>query len=125
MQHGVRSGREPRAQAGREVPIDLDGIEGAAHALEQSVGQCAASGSYLNQMIAGARGERARDARDDRRVVQKVLAETLAPWRTGGATRGARHQRRCVPASWAARRTAASRLRTSALPVPAKSSAVP
>src|SRR5205807_6918290 len=132
-QHGARRLEAIRQQR-REITVDLDGIERAVAAFEQRRGERAAPGPDLHQMIPDPGRERARDAQDHRGVVEEVLAEALAARRPaarsdggGGGGRGARqarHQRRCA-ARRLASRTAALKLRESARPLPARSSAVP
>jgi hypothetical protein len=102
---------QPRGQ----VAVDLYGVEAAVRAAQQFVGEGATSRADFHQAVAGANAKRRHDSPDHGRVVQEVLPEALAD---------VRHQRPRA-ASPIASCTAAARLPTSALPVPARSSAVP
>ena len=76
----------------------------------------------LDQRIGRLRRDCAQDPLDDVRVVQEVLPEALLGQR--GVARGS-GSHGCLAMSLSASSSAACRLPTSALPVPARSSAVP
>ena len=103
------SARATLAQHGDQVAVDLDRLEAMA-ALEQRPRQGTAAGPDLDDALARPRIDGRDNAREYARVVQEMLAETLAR---------ANHPRRC------ARSIASNRLPGSARPVPARSSAVP
>ena len=109
--------RETLLQRSGQIAIDLDRIE-ATCALEQRFGQGAVSGTDLNKRILRRWTDRANDALDDSLVMQEVLTEAFA---------GEYHAAQPLDrrARVRARSTAARKLPTSALPVPARASAVP
>ena len=123
VQLAAREVGELRLQARRQVAVDLDGIHADPARGQEVAREGAVAGADLHQVIAGLRCERAHDALDHARVVQEVLAEAFAargPRRVAGLA----HPCRCA-ARRLASRSAAPRLPASALPVPARSSAVP
>ena len=77
------------AQAGREVAVELDDDQGA-RAFEEGPRDRAQARSDLDDRLAGLRRHRPHDRIDDRRVGEKVLAETLS--------RTMRHERSCQAA---------------------------
>src|SRR6185437_2428559 len=98
-----------------EVAINLDCIELALCRLQQQARESAAPGADLHQVLIGARADFSHDVSQHRRVVEEVLAKALA------AHRKPTH----AAASSMASSMAEIRLRGSARPVPARSSAVP
>ena len=69
--------RVPLTERRGEVAVDLDGIE-ATGGFEQRRGERAMAGADLHQCVAGPRSDGLDDAVYDPRVVQEMLAETLA-----------------------------------------------
>ena len=111
---------EAAAQPRRQIAVDFDGGD-LACPLDQQQGQRAQAGADLDNALARPRVDRGDDALDVMRVVQEVLRE--APSRAV-----ALHQRPAdgrSPASRSASARAAIMLPASALPSPARSSAVP
>src|SRR5690606_6681242 len=117
----LRAPGKARAQARGQVAVDLDG-EHAGTTVQQRAGECALPGADFDQCFTCLRVRGRYDAFNDVRIVQKVLPEALAC-----AMALVLAQAR-LPAWWArlaAMATAARRLPASALPLPARSSAVP
>ncbi len=69
--------RERRAQARREVAVDLDGRD-VPGARDEAAGQRREARPDLDQVVAGLRCDRVDDARDVVRVGEEILAEPLA-----------------------------------------------
>ena len=88
----------------------------SAQCVVQAPGEGTAAWSDLDNMIAGPWIDRGGDAVDNGRVMQEMLPETFPAWRMLHAAR---------VMIWLASSMAAIRLRGSARPVPARSSAVP
>jgi hypothetical protein len=113
------------AQQGGKVAIYLDDLEPSG-GLQQPLRERPVPGADLDCGVAGRQADRRHDARDDGRVMQEMLTETLAraAVRANQAlSRRAASDRRAAIA--AASSIAAIRLPASALPLPARSSAVP
>ena len=108
-----------RPQNACEIAIDFDRIE-LAGGIEQLLRECPLPRSDLDRRIGGSELYRGDDSGNDGRIVQKVLAEALA----GAAVRTAQEVS-LTDAMRAASSIAATRLPASALPLPARSSAVP
>jgi hypothetical protein len=107
------------AQQCGQVAIDFYDLEPSCR-LQQPLRQCALAGPDFHRGITRGKPDGGHDARNDRRIMQEVLTETLA----------CAAVRRTQERSWRdamrpASSIAASRLPASPLPLPARSSAVP
>src|SRR5580658_8216954 len=119
MQHETRSVGKAFTQHRGEVAVDLNRLQPAS-GIQQAFCQRSAARTNLYRLVSRLEIDRGDDTGDDGRIVQKMLAKALA----GGAS-GVVQTLSSQLVICAASSIAATRLPASALPVPARSSAVP
>ena len=107
------------AQQRRQVAIDFDHFEPSGGSSSRCV-SAPWPGPISTAASPGCEVDRRHDARNDRRIVQEMLAETLARAAVGNAQTGSWRDAICAASS-----IAAIRLPASPRPLPARSSAVP
>jgi len=78
VNHEIRVLEELHTQAGDQIAVELDHLQGAAGSVDQRLGQRSLAGADLDQALAGTGVDGPHDARDDARIAQEVLAEALA-----------------------------------------------
>jgi len=77
VQHEPRLIGIARTQQRREIAIDFDHLEPSG-SVQQPLRECSLAGPDLDRGVARLEVDRRHDTRDDGRIMQEMLAETLA-----------------------------------------------